>query len=94
MILCHMNRGCALSPVQLIFFCVCVCFTKVWVNYQILKLNGTEKFLVCIDHADLVKIRAYKHRYIVSTVKNNAGILLGASVQIDVQIKSAKIKYA
>lgn len=58
-----------------------------------LKLNGTEKFLVCIDHADLVKIRAYKHRYIVSNVKNNAGILLGASVQIDLQIKSVKIKY-
>jgi len=74
--------------------CVCVCFTKVWVNYQILKLNGTEKFLVCIDHADLVKIRAYKHMYIVPTVTNNAGILLGASVQIELQIKSAKIKYA
>jgi hypothetical protein len=73
--------------------CVCV-FSKVWVKYQMLKLNGTEKFLVCSDHADLVKIRAYKHRHIVSTVKNNAGIQLGASVEIDLQIKSAKIKYA
>jgi hypothetical protein len=56
------------------------------------KLNGTEKFLVCTDHGDLVKIRAYKHRHIVSTVRKNLGILLGASVEMDLQIKSAKIK--
>ena len=47
-----------------------------------LKLNGTEKFLACTNHGDLVKIRGYKHKYIVSTAKNNAGILLGASVEI------------
>ena len=71
-----------------------MCVTEVWVKYQMLKLNGTEKFLVCADHDDLVKIRAYKHRYIVSTVKKNLGIVLGASVEMDLQIKSAEIKYA
>ena len=69
--------------------CVCVCFTKVWVKYEMLKLNGTEKFLVCTDHDDSVKIRTNKHGYIVSTVKNNAEILLGASVQVELHIKAA-----
>lgn len=88
------SRVCFIASAVDLRLCVCVCFIKVWVKYQMLKLNGTEKFLVCTDHGDLVKIRSYKHRYIVSAVQKNVGILLGVSVETDLQIKSAKIEYA